>query len=104
MNEFGDYALMDGLHSNTNIRYHQSVCIKLSTFEKSCLFILFYSILLPVAHTLSLVRSLLSIDPSMTSEERRGERDVEREGFAAEKFSFVFGYFWCFFLLLDYII
>lgn len=96
--------IMPGWMDYTVIRtYFQSVCIKLSIFEKTRLFILFYSILLPVAHTLSLVRSLLSIDPSMTSEERRGERDVEREGFAAEKFSF-FGNFWCFFLLLDYII
>lgn len=39
----------------------------------------------------------------MTSGERRGERDVEREGFAAEKFSFVFGNFWCFFCCCYYI-
>lgn len=81
---------MDGLHSNTNIF---SVCLSVSKSRLSrspvCLFYS-NSILLPVAHTLSLVRSLLSIDPSMTSEERRGERDVEREGVEAEKFSFFF--------------
>lgn len=44
---------MDGLHSNT--KYCLSVCIKLSTFEKSRLFILFYSTL-SVALSLSLSR------------------------------------------------
>lgn len=68
--------IMPGWMDYTVIRtYFQSVCIKFSTFEKSIrLFILFYSIL-SVAPSLSLVRSLLSIDPSMTSEERRGERE-----------------------------
>lgn len=46
--------IMPGWMDYTVIRtYHQSVCIKLSTFEKSCLFILFYSIL-SVALSLSL--------------------------------------------------
>lgn len=73
--------IMPGWMDYTVIRtYHLSVCIKISTFEKSRLFILFYSILLysiclSLTHTLSLVRSLLSIDPSMTSGERRGERE-----------------------------
>lgn len=109
--------IMPGWMDHTVIRtYFQSVCIKLSTFEKSRLFILFYSTLLYLSLSLSLsrVRSLLFIDPSMTSEERRErgreregkgegerkggrEREGEREGFAAEKFSFlvIFGVFFC---------
>lgn len=70
--------IMPGWMDYTVIRtYFQSVCIKLSTFEKTRLSILFYSILLysillylSLCLSLSLVRSLLSIDPSMTSEER----------------------------------
>lgn len=70
---------------------------------------LFYSILFYLSLPLSLVRSLLSIDPSMTSEERRErererEREVERERERPLNYSF-FGNFWYFFLLLlDYII
>lgn len=49
--------IMPGWMDYTVIRtYFQSVCIKLSTFEKTRLFILFYSTLfyLSVAHTHSL--------------------------------------------------
>lgn len=69
--------IMPGWMDYTVIRtYFQSVCIKLSTLEKTRLFILFYSIL-SVAPSLSFsrVRSLLFIDSSMTSGERRGERE-----------------------------
>lgn len=79
---------MDGLHGDTNIF---SVCLyQTLDFREvpSVYSILFYSILFYLSlcrsHTLSLVRSLLFIDPSMTSEERRGEREGEggkgREG------------------------
>jgi len=99
---------MDGLHSNTNI---SSVCLyqALDFREDLAVYsILFYSTLsvaLSFSLSLSLIRSLLFIDPSMTSEERGGERDVEREGFAAEKFSFlvIFGVFLLLLLLYMYV-
>lgn len=99
MNEFGDYAWMDGLHSDTNIF---SVCLyQILDFREvhpSVYSIPFYSICRAVSLSLSLslIRSLLSIDPSMTSEERRGGREGGRgEGVAAEKISVlvIFGNF-----------
>lgn len=77
--------IMPGWMDYTVIRtYLSSVCLyQTLDFREvpSVYSILFYSILLYLSLCLSysLIRSLLSIDPSMTSEERRGEREEERE-------------------------
>lgn len=71
--------IMPGWMDYTVIRtYLSSVCLyqTLDFREVPYVYsILFYSICRSVSLSLSLVRSLLSIDPSITSEEGRGERE-----------------------------
>lgn len=91
--------IMPGWMGYTVIRtYLSSVCLyQTLDFREVPSVYSILSVALSLSLSLSLVRSLLSIDPSMTSEERRAERG---EG---GKFSYfvIFGTF--FLLLLDYI-